>query len=173
MLSLEITKSRLDITKSKLMITKRRIIRLLVGMITDLPRNLPAKSDRNLPHLLFTILHWNSFTDFKRFCFTNLVWNFLTVISWNINTLFYWNIITDMERDQLLLGFWNILADIIRVGHTSPRNNNPDLLIALPLPPMTTMLLLQGDTFSLSVVLVLRPHLVLADLILQGVALLL
>jgi hypothetical protein len=142
-------------------------------MITDLPGNLPTKSDRNLPHFLFTILRWNSFTCFERFSFTKLVWNFLTLVSWYINTLFYWNIFTDMKRDQLLLGLWNILADIIRVGHTCARNNNPDLLITLPFPSMITMLLLQSDTISLSIVLVLRTHLLLTNLFVRGVALLL
>lgn len=154
-------------------ITRGWTISILILVITDLLGNLPAKSDRNFPCIHLTVFNWNSFTSFKRFSFTNLVRHLLALISWNINTLFYWNIIADRVGDQFLLGLWNILADIIRVGHTSAGNNNPDLLIPLPLPPVLTVLLVQGGALCLPVVLVLLPVLLHAHLLVGGVALVL
>merc|ERR1719312_2068531 len=128
---------------------------------------------RGLPYVFLAFLYGKRLTGFKWFSLANNIRNILALIPWNINTLFYRNIFTNRNRNKKFFCLWDILANIIGIGNTRARNNNPDLLITLPLPHVVTMLLLQGGALCLCVVLILLPVLLPALLLVGGVALLL
>merc|ERR1719228_206030 len=102
------------------------------------------------------MLSWNIFTYFKRLVGTDLVWNCHTDISRNIITLLFRNIVTYRVGHLPFLGLGNILACLVWVVLTCSSNRSPDLIIALPLPLVLTVLLVLSSTLSLCVGLVLR-----------------
>merc|ERR1719228_676799 len=109
------------------------------------------------------MLSWNIFTYFKRLVGTDLVWNCHTDISRNIRTLLFRNIVTYGVGHLPFLGLGYILACLVWVVLTCSSNRSPDLIIALPLPLVLTVLLVLSSTLSLCVGLVLRLTFSLVD----------
>ena len=118
-------------------------------MDTHLLGNLPTDPDRNLLMLIMTALSRYVLTCLVWLINTLLLWYVLTSLSRNINTLLLRNLPADWVSHLPLLSLGYILTLIIRVLLACAGYWRPHLAIALTLPPVLTVLLVQGGALRL------------------------
>ena len=146
-------------------------LHIAIGVNTLLFWNLLACLDRYPLVDLDTGLSWHFLAHLERFLCTFLLWDFMTDLFWMIHTDLSWDIIADRIAELTLLGLADISALLIWLLPACAGDGYPHLVIALSLPPVVTLLAVQGLTHGLNVGLHLRLDLVHADRVVLGVAL--
>ena len=140
-------------------------------MNTLLLRNLLACLHRYPLVNIDTGLSWNFFAHLERFLCTFLLWNLMADLFRMINTDLSWDIIAHREAELTLLGLAHISTLLVWFLSACARDGDPDLVIPLPLPPVVTLLTVQGLAHCLNVGLHLSLHLVNTHLVMLSMAL--
>ena len=144
-----------------------------ISFITNLLWHILADPDRNLLMDRLALLSWYLCTLLLRLRSAHLIWYIVTSFSWYISTALFRNISTLGVGHLSLLGLGYILALVIGVRLAGARYGDPDLVVALPLPVVLTVLFILGGAFCLCVGLILCPVLVNTNILIHSLTLLL
>ena len=133
-------------------------------MDTLLLGNLLARLHRDSLVNIDALLSGNITAHFVWFLSALLLRYLMTHLLGNINTHLVRNITADWEADLSLLGLGHIDTLFVRFLSAGPGYGNPDLVVALPLPPVLALFAVQSLTHRLNVGLNLSLELLRANL---------
>jgi len=144
-----------------------------IAFIANFLGNSFADSDGELFMDRVTFLSWHLGTLFQRLVPANLIRNISANLSGNIPARLFRNIMAHRVGHLPLLGLGHLLALVVGVVLASSGDGHPDLVVAVPLPLVLTVLLVLGRALGLGVRLILGLVFVHAHVLVHGGALLL